>query len=306
MIKVEKAFECFIESRQAEGRSVHTIEFYTTKLRPFLERCKDRQIDSVTAQDVRSFVVSLQAHTIHHPDRSEGGYSAESIRDYTVAVKVFLNWSWNEYDLSLATNPMRKFKLPPHGTSEPKAISIESVRRLIAATDDSPLGKRDRAILYFLIVTGCRSGGLRTLTPDAIDLDRLKAKVDEKGKKDRPVAFDETCAEVLRQWLAVRPPDAETVFCSLYRGRVGAPLSPSGLHAILNKLAKTAGVTEKVGPHRFRHAFGKALALQGVNLKVIADLLGHSNIATTAYYYTRFSFDEAAAQGRKFNPLSSN
>lgn len=307
MITVKKALKRFLESRQAEGRSTQTVDYYRRHVKPFARDIKGIAIDEISADYIRTYIVVLQSRKKRAgrvKKEIDGKLSPQTVRSHVIAIRVFINWCWNEYDLPPTANPMRKIKMPSGGTIEPKAVSRDIQLRLIAATDSSVRGKRDRAILYFLAVTGCRSGGVRGLTVADLDLEHQRASVTEKGDKYRMVPLNDDCIAALRDWLEVRPVNADLIFYSLHRGVVGEQLSGPGLNYIFKALAKKAGITEKVGPHRFRHSFGKALALRGVNLKIIGDLMGHTQIGTTARFYTRFTFNEVADFGRRFNPLS--
>ncbi len=166
-------------------------------------------------------------------------------------------------------------------------------------------GIRDRAILAFLTDTGCRAGGLLTLRLDDLDLTAGKALVSEKFDKSRVVPFTPYTAELLRQWLAVRPPEAPTVFCSLGPNQYARPLYMSGLHHLLERLKLKAGVTGRINPHSFRHGFAREHLKNGGDLATLARLMGHSNVSVTAEFYAVFTEEELADKHAQFSPMRS-
>jgi site-specific recombinase XerD len=85
---------------------------------------------------------------------------------------------------------MRKIKTPAAAAQAPKAVALDDVRAMLAVVDqNTPEGKRDRALIYFLLDTGCRLGGLISLTVDRLDLDHRRAILIEKGDRARVVPY---------------------------------------------------------------------------------------------------------------------
>lgn len=97
---------------------------------------------------------------------------------------------------------------------------------------------RDRAILAFLLDTGCRAGGVVALKIADVDLVEKRAFVTEKGDKTRVVIFTSFTADCLRAWLEERQSGAPTFFHS----RTLEPLTPSGLYQVLRRLGQQARV----------------------------------------------------------------
>lgn len=305
---VEAAVQEFLRAYRAEGRRPATIKWYRHMLKPFVARFYGRDVEHLTAHDLRQYVIELRERDHRYenaPQRPiiKGGLSNESIRDHFQALRRFFNWCVIEYDLNPQRNPMSKIRMPARQQPEPKAIALDDLRRLMQATDASPFGVRDRAILAFLTDTGCRAGGLLSLQLTDLDLNRLMAVVREKGDRPRAVPFMDYTADLLRAWLLIRPTDVETVFCSLGGRSPGQPLTLAGLHLMLKRLKSKAGVTGRVNPHAFRHGFARQYLLNGGDPITLAQIMGHSSVTTTERYYARFTAGELAAMHKKLSPI---
>jgi site-specific recombinase XerD len=109
--------------------------------------------------------------------------------------------------------------------------------------------------------------------------------------------------------MEVRPPDAETVFCSLGSSSGsfwrGEPLSRSGLYVMLKALAKKAGVTGRFNPHSFRHGFAHHALTHGAQMGVVAAILGHRDIAITHKFYGGMVGDDLVELHEAISPLAA-
>jgi integrase/recombinase XerD len=233
-----------------------------------------------------------------------GGLSEESIRDHLVAMRRFFTWCYQEYALDVLHNPALRVRIPGRRRQEPKAIALEDLRRLLEATDHTPQGIRDRAMICFLADTGCRASGMLTLKLNDLHLDRWSAVIREKGDRVRTVPFTAYTGEQLRAWLGVRPYGAETVFVALGGRKPGHPLGLTGLHAALKRLKRKAGIIGSVNPHRFRHGFALRYLFGGGDPASLAALMGHADIKTTLQYYAAFREEELRQQHDKYTQMN--
>jgi integrase/recombinase XerC len=309
MINVELAARQFLNACRAAGRSPNTVNWYMTMLKPLVSVHYNRDITKISSADMRHVLLKLKEQDKRYQDSNyrqelEGGISAESYRDYVRAFKRFFNWCAEEY--TLETNPMRTIKMPPASKRAPAAISIDDFKRLLAACDNTPGGVRDKAILMFLLDTGCRAAGIVTLRTEWLDLAENTAKVVEKGNKQRTVVFSETTKFYVERWMHIRPIMADPwVFCSLQNGTEGKQLKPTALNQMLLRLKKIAGVKGRVNPHSFRHAFARQYIEAGGDLASLAQLMGHSSIQVTASFYAVFSQEELSRMHRRFSPINA-
>ena len=190
-MSLSEAIETFIEAKTAEGRSFATIKMYGSCLRSFHRFTGDLLLSEIERQTIRAYLANLRGRTnkqgdnpyrrtVHEP------LSPTTIRTYERHVKVFFNWLFDEGLID--SNPGKRVKMLPKVKHPPKAISQADAMRMIAATGESKLPERDRALFLFLATTGCRAGGAIGLTLERLDLDRGLAQVIEKGDKARVCA----------------------------------------------------------------------------------------------------------------------
>lgn len=303
-----KALNAFVRARRADHLSEETIKWYRVKLRPFLRHFKGFEVERITTDHLRRYINRLQGQRTRYryarqKPEQPGGYSPATVRAHVRAARAFLNWYWDEFDLTPQSNPIRRIKTPALPSPEPKATDLDDVIKMLDACPDTPMGRRNRAIIAFLADTGARAGGLLKLTPEALDLDHARAVVREKGERSRFVSLSEYGVWAMRAWLDVRPVAATNVFCALHPARKGQPMTIAGLHYALMRAAEQAGIEGRFNPHSFRHGFGRHLSLQGVSLAAVSQMMGHAGIGVTAQYYARFSTAELQELHRRASPL---
>lgn len=304
MITLSVAVDMFLLARRAEGKAKSTLKWYTSMMSIFLGFIGDVPLDAIDANAIRRYLAGVRERDTRYPGLArevKGKLSADTLRGYDRAVRTLFNFLAREELLD--KNPMLKIKKPPIGEMVPKAMPIEDFRRLLDACPDTQFGRRDRAILYFLLDTGCRAGGLVGLTDERLDLVQRSAIVNEKGNRDHMKFFKEETAQVLLYWLEVRPETAMTVFCALSGACYGKPLTIEGLHEVLKRLARKAGVKGK-GPHSLRHLFAILSLENGNDLHNVSSDLGHRDITTTQRYL-RYTHKQRAERHDKFSPINN-
>ncbi len=305
---IENSVNDFILSRRADGLKPKTVQGYAGKLAPFSTCFQGITLDTLTASDLRQYVMKLRERQVLYPGQAretKGNLSNESLRGHDRILRLFFNWCEHEYDLAPAANPMRKIRPPKKQEQLPKAIALEDLKLMLhyLLRQSSTITIRDLAILLFLVDTGCRAGGLLTLTPDRLNLDRFYATLREKGDRIRTVPFTLPTAEAIRRWLEVRPVTAAPVFCALGTNTVGMPLTLSGLHNVLKRTAQRAGAKGRFNPHSIRHAFARQCLRNGLDLATLSRLMGHSNIGVTTDFYAVFTPIEQADRHKQYSPI---
>ncbi len=165
-------------------------------------------------------------------------------------------------------------------------LSRAQVAALIATPDPaSPLFARDVAILELLYASGLRATELCQLTTRDTNLSVGCVRVFGKGSKERVVPFGRAAAEAIGRYLAEgRPPLVRQPRPELFLSRTGRPLERVGLWMLVERYARRSGLLKTVGPHVLRHCFATHLVGGGADLRVVQELLGHADIATTEVY----------------------
>jgi site-specific recombinase XerD len=288
-MQLTEAIEALLVATRADGRSPRTIAAYKEKLGHLATYLGDVAVEEITVDDLRAYIADQMSRL-----------SPFTVASRTRALKRLFNWL--EEEGRIEVNPTRRIKTPKPKRREPKAISLDDVRALVAtAKGDSLADVRDRAMILFLFDTGCRAGGLCGLRLNDLHLEAGLALVYEKGGKSRFFMFTPQTAEALRVWLAVRPEGAAEVFVGLKRKTA---LTPSGVWQMLQRRAERAGVEGAVNPHAFRHGFARFYLLDGGDLGTLADILGHSSVEVTKAYYGVFTFQELQEKHRRHSPIA--
>lgn len=195
-----------------------------------------------------------------------------TLNSYVRAMKAFWNHMVRLHHAKASPADHLKVPRPPKGN--PKDISDGDVALLVKKARRSA---RDYALVLTLRDTGCRMGGLVSMTTDTLDIRRKedgtykgRILVTEKGDKPRYVYLKDESSRAMLNYLESRPVDAPP---DLWLARGGEPLTRSGVYHVLRSLARQAGV-DRFNPHAFRHRFCKRLVAKGASPKVIQDIMG--------------------------------
>ncbi len=286
-MNLQTAIAQFLLARAADGLKGTTLNWYHSLLTVFSEVSgANRTLTQFTSTDLRKYIVHIRGRD----------YTEDTIHAHIRVLHTFWRWCAKEYRFP---NPMDSIGYPKQPSPKmPKAIEPADVIKLLATCEETDIGIRDKAIIAFLIDTGCRAAGLCGLMMDALDMYRLKAYVIEKGSKRRALMFTETTAWLLWRWLTVRNKDEPTVFHST-RGGI---LKPNGLYQMTERRKKRAGV-ERANPHSFRHGFAVEYILDGGDLGTLSRILGHEDVQTTSRFYAVFVEDELKRMHDEHTPM---
>jgi len=184
-------------------------------------------------------------------------------------------------------NPTELTVSPKLDRRLPEFLTSEEILKLISQPDVSkPHGQRDRAIIELLYAAGVRVSELTGLDLIQLDLDSRQLRVLGKGNKERLVIIGQPAARAISNYLKEGRPamlgkiKTDAVFVNRY----GARLSERWVQEMLERYAAAAGIAKGVHPHMLRHTFATHLLDGGADLRVVQDLLGHANLATTQIY----------------------
>tara|TARA_R110002012_G_scaffold312248_1_gene522466 strand:- start:75 stop:1286 length:1212 start_codon:yes stop_codon:yes gene_type:complete len=168
------------------------------------------------------------------------------------------------------------FKRPKRDKKMPHIISKEAVVRLIQVTKNL----KHRTIISLLYSSGLRIGELLQLKPSDLDFERHQIFIKNgKGRKDRVVGMAEVIKPMLLNYLATYQPNYY-----LIEGRDGGVYSASSVRKFLKDSSKLAKIFPEISPHVLRHSYATHMLENGVDLRYIQTLLGHSKPETTMIY----------------------
>jgi len=162
------------------------------------------------------------------------------------------------------------------------------VRHLLDSIDTgTALGARDLAILETFYSSGLRLSELAQLRLEHIDQDERMMRITGKGNKTRLVPLGTQAHKAIQYYLRQSRPTlvkSGKTSSHLFLSVRGGPLSPERIRAIVKQHASAAGIEQNLYPHLLRHSFATHLLENGADLRIIQELLGHADIATTQVY----------------------
>ena len=199
------------------------------------------------------------------------------------SLRSFFDWMVKEGYIS--DNPCDRVEAPKLGVYLPSVLSEEEVDRIIRCVDTSSwMGKRDRAILEILYGCGLRVSEASGLKISSLFLEQGFIRIIGKGNKERLVPIGEMAMEAMEAYMEDRPAPASKADDLVFLNRFGKSISRVSLFKIVKKYTLAAGIMKEISPHTFRHSFATHLIEHGADLRVVQEMLGHENIATTEIY----------------------
>lgn len=259
------------------GYSDNTRDAYVTDVSKLLNALAAADIDptKATVDDLRKFMGDL--HDL--------GIMPRSCARILSGIKNF--YRYLRLEGIMETDPTELLESPSVGSRLPSVLSLEEIDALIAAMEDTPTGRRNRAIVETMYGCGLRVSELCALQISHIDFRNAVMLIRGKGSKERLVPVNEVALTRIKNYVdtdrndvPIASVDADTVFLNS-RGR---HLSRVMIFYILRDAAARAGIRTPLSPHTLRHSFATHLLEGGANLRSIQQMLGHESIATTQIY----------------------
>ncbi len=293
---MEYLLEQFIGYSALErGLSDNTITSYVHDLRDFLTFLGEHRItapDTVTRHHILVFLEHSQEH----------GLGPASLARRLVAIKVFFRYLLQErlvaHDITDAMEGPRLWKLLPDFLSQQEVSSL-----LTVFSGREPLTLRNRAIMETLYATGARVSELIGMRLDDVNFDTGMIRVTGKGNKQRLVPFGRPARKSLQRYLEEGRPqlDADGAAVELFLSVTGRRLTRKRIWDVVKEAALRAGIGKNIYPHMLRHSFASHMLVGGADLRVIQEMLGHADIATTQIY-THVDQKHLVQIHRKFHP----
>ncbi len=277
------------------GLSHNTLISYRRDLAryiAFVKRSHIKTLSSVSRANIMDFLLKERAR----------GLAPNSAARALVAVRM-----WHRFLVQeglLKEDVTQSLESPKLGKHLPDALSVMETSRLIQVPDiKKPQGQRDKAMLELMYATGLRASEAAALKVGHLNLTEGTLRIFGKGEKERIVPVGRQAVDCIKKYLAgarskwTKSTSEETLFVT----RRGKRMSRQTIWMILKKHAKEAGIQKEIYPHILRHSFATHLLEGGADLRVVQELLGHSDIATTQIY-THVDKSRLKSIHRKFHP----
>nr|WP_246462506.1 site-specific tyrosine recombinase XerD [Pelagicoccus albus] len=283
-----------------KGLSENTLAGYRSDLLQFTDflRAK-RSLGSwkqVTGSDASDWIYSLSEQDYSNASLCRKLSSVRALDRYLLSERL-INRSFTE----IVSGPALRRKAP-------SALSIQEVERLLLAPEEtSPVGLRDRAMLELFYSSGLRVSELANLKLQQVDLELGALKVFGKGSKERVCPIGRKAIAAIDRYLARGRPSLvkSKTGSSVFLSSRGTEISRKTIWYLVKKYTKEAGIDRPVKPHTLRHSFATHLLTGGADLRVIQELLGHADIATTQIY-TSVESERTRSAHDEFHPRSKD
>jgi integrase/recombinase XerD len=265
------------------GRSANTLAAYRRDLGGY--------VAWLTRTETTAQVVTTPELVAFVGERRASGAAPASVARQLAAIRMLHRFLVDEGmrvdDPSADLDGVRVPSGIPKPLSEPEVASL-----LASVVGDTPVARRDRALLELLYATGARIGEAVGLSIGDIDLESGLVRLFGKGSKERIVPFGRAAAEALRDWLSAdgrrlmspdrwaRRGDAEAVFLN----HRGARMSRQSAWLIVSEYGRACGLEKHLSPHVLRHSCATHLLDHGADLRIVQEMLGHASISTTQIY----------------------
>jgi integrase/recombinase XerC len=256
--------------------SANTVAAYCSDLFLFAEWVERSGIASPADVDrlvLRRYVASLTTRQ----------FAKRTIARKVAALRRY--YSFLRHRGHVEIDPTVSLRAPAGPARLPRVLEHGEVSALLDKADDTGAEpqwrrQRDDAVLEVLYGSGVRVGELCGLDVDALDLAAAAVTVWGKGGKERRVPLSAPAVDALRAWLAIRRDVVDTkTGVALFGNERGVRLSPRDVRRIVDRRSQ-----RPTHPHALRHSFATHLLDGGADLRVVQDLLGHSDVATTQRY----------------------
>ena len=227
---------------------------------------------------------------------------ASSLRIAVVHLKIFFRFLQKLHGIEI--DPAEPLLSPKTSAKLPETLSQQTVENLHGSIDsEKKLGKRDLALLELFYASGLRLSEICGARLEYFDQEDHFLRITGKGNKTRLVPVGGRALKALDNYLTGERSNLITKKTSshIFLSVRGGPLSPDRVRQIVKERAQQAGIEQNIYPHLLRHCFATHLLENGADLRVIQELLGHADIATTQIY-THVDQKRLKAVHKNFHP----
>ncbi len=251
-----------------KGLSENTIEAYRRDLTDFLDFCAGKGMDDLNKIDrshINGYILKL------HDEK----YTPTSVMRKTASLRGFFKWLCaNEI---CAKNPALTLEQPKIPKKLPKVMTIDEINTLLT--------KREKVILELLYGCGLRVSELVNLKINDIDISAKYLQCTGKGSKERIVPIGSKAIKAIKDYQKERDfilQKNRQTSKNLLLNDEGKNITRQDVYNFIHKQGEK--IHKSISPHTLRHSFATHLLENGADLRVVQELLGHSDVATTQLY----------------------
>ncbi|MGB9770874.1 MAG: site-specific tyrosine recombinase XerD [Candidatus Kapaibacteriota bacterium] len=301
-MKIKIDFENFLKEflfflSVEKGLSRNSVDSYKSDIVKFLNFCFEHNIDNIA--NINKHLLEKYLSFLNL-----AGISTSSQARYISSLRSFFNFLYSQGIIK--NNPVEKIDSPKLRRNLPDVLSVDEIFKILdAIPTENCTGIRDKAMLEVLYACGLRVSELINLKQRDIFFNEGFVKIWGKGSKERIVPI----GRIALTWIQLYQKKCRHLFVKefvdnkdiLFLNARGSKLSRMGIWKIINNYAMLVGLEDKVHPHIFRHSFATHLLEGGADIRVVQEMLGHSDISTTQIY-THLTKDYLIEVHRTYHP----
>ena len=261
--------------------SKHTAKAYCSDILSFLVWMDDECCEDVNFSKIRDYIHFIQKFN----------YKKTTVARKIASLRTFYKYLYRERKID--SNPAMNLNNPKRPKSLPKFLTPDEVEQILNNTKiETPAGYRDRTILELLWATGMRISELSGLNFGDLNLEHNEIRVFGKGSKERIILVTDRAKSFLERYIETAralipkgfpvPPQNED--SPVFINNTGFRLQTRTVRNVINEVVEKISLPKHVTPHVFRHSFATHLIENGADLRVVQELLGHSDVSTTQLY----------------------
>ena len=252
-----------------KGLSNNTVEAYRRDLADFIDNCECENFNQIQRTNINNYIRNLH----------ENNYSPTSVMRKIASLRGFFKWlTVNEY---CKNNPTLTLEQPKVPKKLPKVMSVQEIETIL----NQNLTKIEKVILELLYGCGLRVSELVNLKINDYDLNAKYLTAYGKGSKERMVPLGSKAIQAIKNYLPERDYllqkyrlDTKQLLIHEHGRKITRQDVYNFIHSQGQKIHKT------ISPHTLRHSFATHLLENGADLRVVQELLGHSDVSTTQLY----------------------
>ena len=253
-----------------KGLASNTVEAYRRDLGDFLEFCNTDEYNQISRNHLNSYILNLR----------ERKFNPRTVVRKIASLRGFFKWLCaNDY---ISINPAQTLEQPKLPKRLPKIITLEEIKTIFK----EKLNTEEALIVELLYDCGLRVSELVNLKLNNIDLKSKYIQCYGKGSKERVVPFGTNAQNAINNYLKTRDliilknkiQNNKTLFLR----ENGKSITRQDVYNFVRKLGEK--IHKHISPHTLRHTFATHLLENGADLRVVQELLGHSDVSTTQLY----------------------
>lgn len=263
----------YLEYLEVErGLSNNTIEAYRRDLYSLSDFLQLNELENLG--DIKRVHLNMYIKNLY-----DKKYTAFSIAREVASIKGFFKWL--EISELITHNPALAIEQPKLPKRLPKVLTMKEITELL----DESMSLIEKAVFELLYASGLRVSELADIQLNNIDLNAKYLRCIGKGSKERIVPVGNQACLAIKKYLKerdfiIKKYNLNTKFCFIKEN--GKKLTRQDVYKFINSIGKN--INKDISPHTIRHSFATHLLENGADLRVVQELLGHSDVATTQLY----------------------